>query len=282
MRPLALTSLVLALTSAPAFAAPAPKPAGKPALVEFEKMTWPEVKAALAAGKTTALIYTGGTEQRGPQNVNGGHTLMGQRTAKAIAEQLGDAIALPVLPYSPNEASAELPGTIGLTRDLLGQVLERLAEQAIATGFRNIILMGDHGTGQGHGGVYEAVANKLDAKYAPQGVHVFHCPQAYAANAAFEAWAKSQGYPVTIHAGLSDTSEMLYLDPDGSWVRKDLLATAVGDPVGEDGKRRIGPDSPHNGITGDARRSSAPLGKRMFDAKVAAAVAEIRSVVPRP
>src|ERR1700751_3931034 len=31
-------------------------------LVEFEKMTWVEVKAALAAGQTTALIYTGGTE----------------------------------------------------------------------------------------------------------------------------------------------------------------------------------------------------------------------------
>ena len=42
-------------------------------------MTWPEVKDALAAGKTTALFYTGGTEQRGPQNVNGGHTLMGAR-----------------------------------------------------------------------------------------------------------------------------------------------------------------------------------------------------------
>jgi hypothetical protein len=30
-------------------------------------MTWPEVKAALAAGKTTAIVYTGGTEQRGPR-----------------------------------------------------------------------------------------------------------------------------------------------------------------------------------------------------------------------
>jgi len=28
------------------------------------------VKQALADGKTTALFYTGGTEQRGPQNVN--------------------------------------------------------------------------------------------------------------------------------------------------------------------------------------------------------------------
>src|SRR5437899_1445074 len=65
-------------------------------LVEFEMMTWPEVKQAIASGKTTALVYAGGTEQRGPQNVNGGHTLMGRETVRAIAVELGNAIALPV------------------------------------------------------------------------------------------------------------------------------------------------------------------------------------------
>src|SRR5690242_1525355 len=93
---------------------------GKTPNVEFEMMTWPEVKAAMAAGKTTALFYTGGTEQRGPQNVNGGHTLMARATVKAIALKLGNAIAMPVLPYTPNNASANLPGTIGLTPEILG------------------------------------------------------------------------------------------------------------------------------------------------------------------
>ena len=49
-------------------------------LVEFENMTWLEVKNALAAGRTTALYYTGGTEQRGPQNTNGGHNYMARAT----------------------------------------------------------------------------------------------------------------------------------------------------------------------------------------------------------
>src|SRR5437764_11513818 len=101
-------------------------------------MTWPEVRDAMVAGKTTALIYTGGTEQRGPQNVNGGHTLMGRATVKAIALELGNAIALPVLPYTPNNASADLPGTIGLTPELLSAVLERITEQSIITGFKTI------------------------------------------------------------------------------------------------------------------------------------------------
>src|ERR1700684_43081 len=98
-------------------------------LVDFEMMTWPEVKAALAAGKTTALIYNGGTEQRGPQNVNGGHTLMAQAAVLAIAEKLGNAIAAPVLPFSPNRASADLPGTIGLTNELFAAINEQVAEQ---------------------------------------------------------------------------------------------------------------------------------------------------------
>ena len=57
--------------------------------VDFEMMTWPEVKHALEAGRATALIYNGGTEQRGPQNVNGGHTLMGHATVLAIARKVG-------------------------------------------------------------------------------------------------------------------------------------------------------------------------------------------------
>ena len=112
-------------------------------------------------------FYTGGTEQRGPQNVNGGHTLMGREIVRAIALRLGNAIAMPVLPYTPNNASADLPGTIGLTPELLGAILERVTEQAIATGFKNVVLMGDHGGGQPQ--TYADVAKKLDAKYAPQG-----------------------------------------------------------------------------------------------------------------
>jgi len=145
---------------------------------EFAMMTWPEVKAAIAAGKTTALVYTGGTEQRGPQNVNGGHTLMGTEIVKSIAARLGNALWLPVLPYTPNDAAADLPGTIGLTPEIFGMVLERISEQAIATGFKNVVIMGDHGACQPR--TYAEIATKLDAKYASQGKHVFFCDEVYA------------------------------------------------------------------------------------------------------
>lgn len=237
-----------------------------PPNVEFEMMTWPEVKAALAAGKTTALIYTGGTEHRGPQNVNGGHNLMARETVKAIALKLGNAIALPVLPYTPNNASAELTGTIGLTNELLAAILERISEQAIVTGFKNVILMGDHGTGQPN--VYRDTAKKLDDKYGAQGVHVYYCDEVYAKRMAdFDAYLRSQNLPAGGHATIGDTSEMLYLGGDKGWVRKEEIKNAVRPPQGQ----------PGNGVSGDGRASSEALGKRVFDMKIEYAVRQIQA-----
>jgi creatinine amidohydrolase/Fe(II)-dependent formamide hydrolase-like protein len=282
MRRLIFTIPLLALLVATAFAQ-TPKPAARKELVEFEMMTWPEVKAALAAGKTTALFYTGGTEQRGPQNVNGGHTLMGREIVRTIALRLGNAIAMPVLPYTPNNASADLPGTIGLTPEILAAILERVSEQAIATGFKNVVIMGDHGGGQPQ--TYATVAKKLEEKYAPQGKHVFFCDEVYAkAQGDFDKWLQEKGYPSSSHAGIPDTSTMLYLGGDKGWVRKELIATAEGDPVPPPGARGQGrgpadPNAPprkNNGITGDARKSTAALGKMAFDIKIDYAVKQIQ------
>ena len=267
-------SLILAAGSAHAARAQAD-------LVEFEKMTWVEVKCEIAAGKTTALIYTGGLEQRGPQNTNGGHNLVAHAVVEAIARKLGNAIYLPVLPYTPNDAES-IPGTIGITDELLSAMLERIAGQAALNGFRNVILMGDHGGGQPQ--VYEEVAKKLDGNLSG-GARVFYCDQVYRpANDAFDRYLTQHGYPLGLHGYLFDTSEMMYLDKDNTWVRRDLISSAVGDPVvghtAGDGKAQFGPHSPQNGILGDARRSTAELGKRAIDMKVDFAVKQIRSLLP--
>jgi len=282
----------------------------KEPLVEFDMMTWQEVKQAIQAGKTTALVYNGGTEQRGPQNVNGGHTLIARETGRRIALKLGNAILAPVLAYSPNNADPNLPGIIGLTPELYAAINERIAEQLIVDGFKNIVLMGDHGGGQKELG---EVATKLDTKYSGKGIRVVFCDQVYVgtkehpgAQADFEQWLADNGYPSGGHAGVSDTSEMIYLGADKGWVRMNLMATALGDPVGRGGggeggrgggrgqaavagapaaagtaptaprgTRQQDPNRINNGITGDARRSSADLGKKFIDMKVDYAVRQI-------
>ena len=239
-------------------------------------MTWAEVKKAVhEEGKINAIVYNGGTEQRGPHNVNGGHNLMARETARAIALKLGNAIVAPVMPFSVNEASADLPGTIGLTGPVFAAVNEQVAEQLIKSGFKNVFLMGDHAGGQKELG---DVARKLDAKYSSQGIHVFFCDEMYEkAQGDYQKWLANNGYPSGGHASVMDTSEMLYLGGDKGLVRKELLKTAVGDPVGERGQRRD-PNRPriNNGITGDARPSTPELGKRIFDMKVDYAVNQIK------
>ena len=267
--------IVLTLSAAYLYGQTAQKP-----VVEFDMMTWAEVKKAIhEEGKTTVLVYNGGTEQRGPQNVTGGHTFMARETVRAIALKLGNAITAPVLPFSVNEASADLPGTIGLTGPLFAAINEQVAEQLIKSGFKNVVLMGDHGGGQKELG---EVARKLDAKYSSQGIRVVFCDEVYEkAQGDYEKWLAEHKYPSGGHASVMDTSEMLYLGGDKGWVRKDLLVTSVGDPVRRPGEK---PDPNvkrvNNGITGDARPSTAELGKRMFDMKVDYAVRQIKQLLP--
>ena len=90
----------------------------------------------------------------------------------------------------------------------------------------------------------------------------------------FDKYLASKNLPTGGHASIIDTSEMLYLGGDKGWVRKDLIPTALGDPVG---RGRSG-DAPrvNNGITGDARPSTAELGKYEFDMQIDYAVKQIQ------
>ncbi|HVB37597.1 MAG TPA: creatininase family protein, partial [Vicinamibacterales bacterium] len=220
-------------------------------------------------GKTTALVYNGGTEQRGPQCVLGGHTLMGERTANLIAEKLGNALVAPVMPFSPTGVSEEHPGGVSVSPELFAQVNEAVVDSMVKNGFKNIILMGDHGGGQQQ---LAEVAKTKDAQYAPQGVHVYFCGDVYAkANKEFDDYLTAHHLPLSSHAGIPDTSEMLYFDGP-KWVRKDKIT--VGDPMPKPGERPV--LKVNNGIMGDARGSSAALGKIAVDMKVDAAVNAIR------
>jgi creatinine amidohydrolase len=244
--------------------------------VDLELMTTNEVKDAIAAGKTTALIFNGGTETRGPQAVIGGHTLVAHAKVVAIARELGNAIATPVLPFSPNNASLELPGTIGITAETFKEVNKEVAEQMIRNGFKNVVLMGDHGGGQKE---LAALATELDAKFSPDGIRVVYCEDAYKkSNDDYDGWIAAKGLSPSGHASINDTSEMMYLEPaPDAWVRRDKLPEAVGEePV------RTTPGHPmhsSNGVSGDGRASTAEIGKYGYDIHVSESVAQIRQLL---
>jgi creatinine amidohydrolase len=251
-------------------------------LVEIEMMTWPEVKRAIREyGKTTAIIYHGGTEQRGPQNVNGGHTLMSREMARAVALKLGNALVAPILAYSPAGTSEEIPGSIGISTALYKAITIEMTEQLFRQGFKNVVIMADNGGGQTQLG---EAAKELDAKYGPEGKHVYHIPDAY--YAAREAFAKilvERGLPCASHAGLNDTSNMVYLGQGKDWVRLELLPTAVGNYVACPGQpvdsALAARPRVNNGISGDARKASPELGKIIFDLKVSLATKQVQGFI---
>jgi len=135
--------------------------------------------------------------------------------------------------------------------------------------------MGDHGGGQPE--VYQQVAKKLENKYAAlarrenriQDVHVYYCNDVYAmAEADFDKLLVSKKLPTSSHAGISDTSVMMYLQgKSGDYTRLDLLpvAVAVSSPVPSD-------------VEGDGRQSSVELGKLAFEMKVDYAVRQIEQL----
>ena len=234
--------------------------------LEFEYMTWPEVHRAIhQEGKTTVLIFSGGIEQRGPANINGAHNVIAKALSREIAQKLGNAIAGPVIPFSLNSASPDLPGTIGISSATFTTLNEEVAEQLIVNGFRNVVFLGDHGGGQKE---LATVATKLQARHGAKGIHVVYCPDAYEkAGIEVNKWLEAHGYPVGSHASIKDTSEMLYLGESQGLVRKELLPQAFGDTNSK------------NGIRGDARRSTAEIGKVVSDIKVDLAVKQIRALL---
>ena len=69
-------------------------------IVDLELLTTTEVSQKLKDGWTSILLVTGGTEERGPHDVLGGHTMMAHSHAVMIAKKLGKTLVAPVLPMA--------------------------------------------------------------------------------------------------------------------------------------------------------------------------------------
>ena len=74
-----------------------PNPLPEVNTVWIEEMTWMDVRDALSAGKTTAIIPTGGVEPNGPWLVTGKHNYVLRSNCDAIARELGNALCLSLI-----------------------------------------------------------------------------------------------------------------------------------------------------------------------------------------
>ena len=248
------------------------------AQVEIALMTYPEIYAAVhEQGKTTVLVVNGGIEQRGPHAVLGGHSLTAKPQGVDIARKLGNALVAPVMPFSiaGRHLNPKTPGSVNIPGPVFAAVNEAIVDSMVVNGFKNIVLMGEHGGGQKE---LAEVAKKTNAKYSLQGVHVFFCGDFYEKTQnEFQQWVIANHLPPSSHGGVPDTSLMMYLGGD-AWVRKDKMV--AGDPLLPPGTSRD-PNTPlvDNGIIGDPRPSTPEMGKLYFDMKTKNAVAQIRAMI---
>jgi creatinine amidohydrolase/Fe(II)-dependent formamide hydrolase-like protein len=257
-------ALLLALVVPPALA--------EPVAVELEDLTWTELRDRVASGSTTILVPIGGTEQNGPAMTLGKHNRRVKVLAEQIAQRLGRTLVAPVIAYVPEgtlqppTAHMRFPGTITIPNSAFEATLESAARSFRLHGFKDIVLLGDHG---GYRGSLQRVADKLDREWRGQ-ARVHALPEYYSAfEADYTHALAAKGFgseEIGTHAGLADTALTLALAPDA--VRADRLAA----------DRFQASD----GVHGKPSRATAELGRIGANLIVERSVEAIRRALAHP
>jgi len=242
-----------------------------PDTVLLEELTWTELRELIGSKTTTIIVPVGGIEQSGPHMTLGKHNLRVKVLSEKIARAVGHTLVAPVIAYvpegrlSPATGHMRFPGTVTVPDETFQKVLEYAARSFRLHGFRDIVLLGDHGGTQAD---QKAVAGRLNREWAAAPVRVHAIEDYYrAADVEFPRLLKTRGYraeELGAHAGLADTSLMLAVDP--RMVRSGRLRPGPGPREG-------------SGASGDPSRASAELGQLGVELIVSRTVEAIRKSI---
>jgi hypothetical protein len=216
--------------------------------VWLHELTTDEVQAAVAGGKTSVIYYTAGIHANDVWVVNGKHLVIARHVAQRVAEELGNALVLPINPFTPAVSGGEpnppkrvgtmrSPGTLTLTDATYGAMSREIVTSAIVTaGFKNVMIMGDHGFGQDtpnkkspdnfDGGTLKKVAEELDAVWQPRGTRVYYIPvDGEVDHRMIPEYLTTQKVPSKIQTPVDDISEVWSIDPKG--IRLDKIPSDI-------------------------------------------------------
>jgi creatinine amidohydrolase len=246
-------------------------PTQAPDTVFIDELTWEETRDAMKAGKTTVIVPTGGTEKNGYHMVLGKHNFVVTHTANLMARRLKNALVAPTIQYVPEgDPDRQNPGAISLPSPAYDMLLDAAARSLKAHGFKEILFIGDSGGNQAG---LTSVAEKLNKEWEGAGTKVFALTEYYEASRIYyRAWLQAAfGYDEETagsHAGITDTSQMLFIRPSG--IRKDQIK-----PWG-------GPQD--SGVSGDPAKATADIGKMGVEFKVNAGINQyklLKNPLPR-
>jgi creatinine amidohydrolase/Fe(II)-dependent formamide hydrolase-like protein len=257
---LAFSLVALVSSTTPAIAQVENVPSvATPNSVFLEDLTWVEVRDGVAAGKTTVIIPTGGTEQNGPIMVIGKHNYLVKYKAGEIAKLLGNAIVAPVMAYVPEgeipgakpaAGHMRFPGTITTPEDAYEKVLEYAARSLKSAGFLDIAFIGDSGGNQAG---QKAVSEMLNKEWAGTNVRVHHISDYYPGRGDDIAAAHGMSQEaIGSHAGSQDVTSLMYINP--GMLRFDKFA--------------LGKANDGQGHVGDPRFATANIGRLILEAQI--------------
>ncbi len=199
-----------------------PAPIAPMDTVFTEEMTWMEIRDALAAGKKTVIVATGGVEQNGPYLATGKHNYVLRATTQAIARKLGNALVAPIVPFVPEgdidppTGHMRYPGTISVGEETFQALLTDVCASLRAHGFAEIVLIGDSGGNQA--GMKQLAAD-LNAHWGGGTTRVHFIPQyipQYFDYTEVDQWLAGEGVKEVsegIHDGFAITAIMMTVDP---------------------------------------------------------------------
>ena len=247
----------------------APRPIEARNSVWIEELTWMEVRDAMAAGKTTAIIPTGGIEQNGPYVATGKHNYVLQGSCEAIARALGNALCAPIVKFVPEgnieqpSGHMRYPGTISLREETYEAMLDDIGSSLKAHGFEHIIYIGDSGGNQTG---MKAVAQRQNERWGQSIAHFI--PEFYdypGVRAYMERELGIMQGNDGIHDDYQITALMMTVDP--TVVRYDQRVKA--------GKATI------NGVSIAPKEQSIEVGKKLMQFRVDVTVKAIHAALSR-
>jgi creatinine amidohydrolase/Fe(II)-dependent formamide hydrolase-like protein len=146
--------------------------------VWIEEQTWMETRDAIKAGKTTAIIGSGGLEKNGPYNANGKHNYVLRSTCDAIARRLGNALCAPIVTMEPGNVDNPniTPGAVFITQETFRAVLRDMSTSLKSMGFKNIVMIADSG---GNVNGMTEVSNELNVKWQGNPARVHYVTEYY-------------------------------------------------------------------------------------------------------
>lgn len=246
----------------------APRPIEAVNSVWIEDLTWMEIRDALAAGKTTAIVSTGGIEQNGPYLVTGKHNVVLRGACEGIARKLGDALCAPIIAFvpeggiEPKSSHMQYPGTISLREETFQALLDDVASSLRAHGFTNVVFIGDSGGNQNG---MRTVAAALNERWKGSGSRAHFVPEFYRYADAFAFMERELGIKEPTSDGIHDdfviTSIMMTQDP--SSVRYEQRVAADRATI--------------NGLDIAPKEKTIEVGKRLLAFRVDQTVAAIRA-----